>query len=139
MEQEPSPHSTPPESPELEGSAETQASTIDTLLEVLGFVETEELSRLREELIEAMRAGSDIKELITRYHLLAEEIIGQQEGDDFAKAQIGLIVQMGLIRRDGGQSDDFAEDLRDALTYATNMGLTDIVSVLEEALTSSPD
>ncbi len=107
---------------------------IDALPETLGFVETEELGQLRGQLVEAMSAGADVKELATRYHLLAEEVVNQREGDDFAKAQIGLIVQMGLIRRDGGRSENYAEDLQDALTYADNMGFADVMPVLEEAL-----
>ncbi len=134
MEQEPPSDSTPTQPTELEESAETPKPAIDALPEALGFAETEELGRLREQLIKAMLAGADVKELAARYHLLAEELVNQREGEDFAKAQIGLIIQMGLMRRDGGRSDDFAEDLHDALTYAKNMGLADIVSVLEEAV-----
>jgi hypothetical protein len=109
---------------------------IDVLPGALGFVEAEELAQLRGQLVEAMAADSDVKELATRYHLLAEAVVNQREGDNFAKAQIGLIVQMGLMRRDGGRNDDYLEDLQDAVTYADNMGFDDIVKVLHEAISS---
>lgn len=109
--------------------------TIEALPEALGFIETEELGQLRRELVEAMAAGAEnVTDLATRYHLLAEEVVNQREGGDFAKAQIGLIVQMGVIRRDGGRNDAYLYDLNDAHTYAFNMGFDDIVPTIEAAI-----
>ncbi len=108
---------------------------VEALPETLGFVETPELVELRGQLVEAIASGrGETKELATRYHLLAEEVVNQREGADYAKAQIGLIVQMGLIRRDGGRVDHYAEDLEDALTYAWNERLDDTVATLEAAI-----
>lgn len=80
---------------------------IDSLPEVLGLVETQELIDLRRQVVEALRAGSVVTEIVARYHLLAEEVVNQQEGPAFARAQIGLIVQMGLTHRAGGNEEAY--------------------------------
>ncbi len=135
MDQEPQPKPIMPPEAEQESGLELERPQVDTLPETLGFVETEELGQLRGELVEAIAADSEeVKELATRYHLLGEEVVNQQEDEDYAKAQIGLIVQMGLIRRDGGKVDQYKEDLQDALTYAWNERLDDTVAVLEAAI-----
>lgn len=123
----------------VEDHAEEVKLAIDTLPEALGYVETEELGLLRRHLIEAMASDTGVRDLATQYHLLAEEVVNQHRGGEFAKAQVGLILRMGLIRRDSGRTDDFIEDLHDALTYADNLGLTDIVLLLEETLDSLTD
>jgi len=126
-----------PVNPEVgqEKSGEAEGSPIDSLPESLGFTETEELRQIRGELVEAMAGGADTVELTTNYQSLGEEEVGKHEGIDFSKAQIGLIVQMALIRRDGGRWDACLNDLQDALTYAENMGFTDLVPTLETAIT----
>lgn len=111
---------------------------IEKLPEVLGFTETQELSQLRGQLVEAIAADSEeVRELATQYHLLAEEIVNQRQGEEFTKAQIGLIVAMGLIQREGGRIDDYVKELQDALTYANNMGLEDIAHILMTAIEST--
>lgn len=134
MEGEPQPE--PVSQPEADRSLEVEAQkSIDALPETLGFVETPELSQLRGQLAEVIAFGSEeVRELAIRYHSLAEEVVNQREGEDYRKAQIGLIVHMGLIRRDGGRTDHYVEDLEDALTYAWNERLEDTVATLEAAI-----
>src|SRR5204862_43876 len=100
-----------------------EGSSIDRLPEMMGYMETEELRQLRRTIVEALSRGEGAMELLTRYHLLAEAIADQRDGMDRVRAQIGLTVQMGLIRRDGGRTDESYEDLKDAYVYASNVGL----------------
>ena len=115
---------------EVREIVEEQAS-IDRLPEMLGYVETVELGRLRGTIVEGLKGGVEVTEQLTRYHILAEEVVDQCDGRDRASAQIGLIVQMGLIRRDGGLAEASYEDFKDAYAYALNMGM----AVAEEVLT----
>lgn len=111
---------------------------IERLPQTLGFTETQELSQLRGQLVEAIAVDSEkIRELATQYHLLAEQVINQHQGENFVKAQIGLIVAMGLIQREGDRIDDYVEQLKDALTYADNMGFKDIVDILIKTIAST--
>jgi len=108
---------------------------IEELPEALGFTETPDLRQLRDQVVEATTAGSEeFRELATRYHLLAIEVVNQYKGIDFAKAQIGLVVRMGLIWRDGGKAKYYLEDLRDALTCTRNEQLENTAVVLEAAI-----
>lgn len=134
------PHNTTPtDSTELDGARETATTTtIDTLPYSLGLVETNELKQLRGQFVETLLADGDVKDIATRYHLLAQGIVNQYEGADFARAQIALIVQMGLIARDGKRIDVYLENLEDALTYASNEGFEDITIVLQYALNTPP-
>lgn len=106
---------------------------IDQLPERLGFVETEELSRLRKELIAVMVRESD---LIDRYLSLGEQLVNTNQGDDFARAQIGRSIMMALIRRDAGRVGDYLADLEEALEYASSESYDDIVTLLEGIITS---
>lgn len=104
------------------------------LPEALGYTESEELVELRNELIAAMRAGADTKELATRYRLSAEEVVSALEGDAFTWANIGMLIHIGIMRREGGRHDDYREDLEDALMSARQLDLDDVVLILEAVL-----
>jgi hypothetical protein len=110
---------------------------IDQLSERLGFIETEELSRLRSELIAAMTHDSveEVRDLVGRYLLLGEQLVSEYQDDDFARAQIGRSIRMALIRRDAGRVDDYLADLEEALEHANSLNYDDIVASLEEAIT----
>ena len=92
------------------------------LPEALGLIETEEMVELKDQLVAAMTSDSDtVRELATRYQLLAAAIVEQCQDTAYYRAQIGLTVQMAIIRHSAGREEDALEDLRDAAIYAENM------------------
>jgi hypothetical protein len=109
----------------------TEQPSIDQLPEMLGFVETTEMSQLRENIAKALKCQEDATELLTRYHLLGEAVADSM---DHARARIGLIVQMGLICRDGGLVDDARQNLKDAYAYALNTNMVAAQEILTEPL-----
>lgn len=130
MEREPRGEHTPssPEQSEV-------GNDVDRLPELLGFVETEELSRLRRELTVAItQESAAARELTARYLSLGERVVNEYQGESFAKAQIGLSIMVSLIRRDAGRLDDYAQDLEEAYEYADNMGFDDITDALDAEL-----
>jgi len=93
--------------------------------EKLGYRETEELSALRTELIEAMRSDVNVLELAVRYQELAETIANQAPDE---LARLGYDIAWALIKREGGR--DAADDLDAAAMHAHQMGLDDIAELL---------
>lgn len=114
---------------------------VDQLPEHLGFVETDELSDLNASIMEAMRQSNwtAIKDLKNQYQGLAEEVVGQHEGDAFARAQIGLIVAVGLMWRAAGKLDSYGAELSNAHQYACNMRFDDVAEALEVAMLAVED
>jgi len=114
---------TPP-TPEHQGES-IEVIPINRLAETLGFIETDELRQIRPQLVAAMLAQDKetVIQLATQYHTLGEEVVNQQQNEEFARAQIGLMVALALVRRDGGRRADYVEDLEDALTCAVAMSL----------------
>jgi len=113
------------------GSEIPKPTEIERLPEALGFVETPELSQLRNEVVRAMTADDEKQtELLARYELLGHAVVDRySDRESYAKAQIGLIIQIGLIRRAGGT--DYHKDLEDASDYAWNARL-DLAALLDE-------
>lgn len=98
------------------------------------FAEPTELTTLRTTLVRELIARSETSpELMARYHELGQEIA---EKDDSGRAAVGLIIQMGLIRRDTGNYDSALEDFQDAYNYAVGMGFGDVADQLEELIRS---
>lgn len=119
--------------------AETERSedlSVDSLPVALGYVETDELQRLRSSLhdADALHDPSASQDLLRQYHILGEEVVNQEQGASYGRAQIGLIVTMAILRRDMGRMDAYVESLEDAQVYASNMGYEDVVSVLKAAV-----
>lgn len=105
----------------------------------LGYKETEESLQAKNRLMEAMdrRDWDAIKILMTTYHKLAEKIVEQYGDDDFARAQIGLIVATGLAWQRAGLKDSYEAELFNAHIYARNMNFEEVVRALEAAMTES--
>lgn len=123
------------QSPEASDSTPEAVRAARELPEALGFIETDQLRQLRAELIAAMQAGTSTVDLATQYRLLAEELVSKQEDDDdFERAKLGLGISIGFMRRDGGREDAYRADMEDAILHAHNMGLDDVVILLEESL-----
>lgn len=113
-----------------------RTAEVDDLPNRLGFLETEELSHIRAQLVEATTSNNEevVRELATECHQLAAEVVSRLQGDEYPKAQVGLMVAMALIWRDSGRNDDYLNDLQDALDCATNMGYNDIADTVRKAL-----
>ena len=116
----------------IEGAME-RVSELDALPAKLGFIETDELRTIRRRVLEAgVRHDTEgIQEAVQRYRLLGEETVGQLRGSEYTRGQIGLNVAIGLLWRDAGSPEKYAEDTEDALEYADNMGYVEISSVLK--------
>jgi hypothetical protein len=110
---------------------------LDHLPDQLGFIEEyPKLGDVRVELVSAMKAEdwNAIKELKDRYQELAEQIINQRQGKEFAKAQIGLMIKFGLMWRDAGKLDSYEAELYNAHQYASNMGFDEAATQLQTAM-----
>lgn len=133
MEQSPSTEQFPLVVPEAEITPEI---TLNTLAGELGFHETDKLTSLRIAAIEASTTG-DV-ELITRiiadYQQHAELAVSELTGEDYARAQIGLIVATATLRRDSGRTEACRNDMQDALEYAQNMGYDGIAQLLDDVI-----
>lgn len=111
------------------------SSSIDELPAMMGFVEPVALREHREATVQVMQAGDEALELRTRYHAQAQDLVDQLVDDVAqARAQIGLIVQEGLMLRDGGRPSEYREELLFALTHVQHMGLEVATEVVREAL-----
>jgi hypothetical protein len=126
----------PKPSPTPEAAEAIEAVSIDALPERLGFIETPDLAQIRAQLTEAMALGytHEVEALATRYHELGEQLVNKQQGDNFARAQIGLALSMALMRRDAQRTDAYIQDLVLAIEYADNMGYSDVTAAIQTAL-----
>jgi len=108
---------------------------IDSLPEKLGFLETTELTLIRQAALEAYTAGEteEAIELRGHYQVVGEGVVNQPQGEEYTRARIGLMIGTGLLRRDTGDVDGYINDLDDALMHASNMGYDDVVSTIENA------
>jgi hypothetical protein len=102
----------------------------------LGFIENNDLIVLRGQIIEAVVADDKerFRELISRYVLEGEKVVEQKQGEDFPKAQIGLIIAKAMVLKEAGKTDYYPSDLHDALTYAEGMGYDEVAEALRDAL-----
>ncbi|NCS32267.1 hypothetical protein GW793_02135 [bacterium] len=110
---------------------------IDHLPRVLGFVETDDLIQIREGWIAVMlgKREGNISDIVTRYQCLAEQVVdGYKEHEARRKAQVGLLVQMALARRDGGRLGHFLDDLKDAQIDAQGKGFVDVAVCIRDTI-----
>lgn len=96
--------------------------------EVLGIVETPELAEAHVRLVEALLASQDATKLAEAYLIIAEAIVDGM--DNYAKGQLALTIQLGLIAKEAGRMDMYAEYLEQARTYADNLGLDELVDII---------
>ncbi|HEU5121878.1 MAG TPA: hypothetical protein VFT59_03450 [Candidatus Saccharimonadales bacterium] len=115
---------------------ELAETSIEQLPERLGFIESEELVSLRREILKVMATDREaaVKKLIGQYLLIGQRIVEEHQGDEFAKAQIGLSIKVSLIRREAERIGDYLLDLEDALVYASCMGFDDIITAIRGAM-----
>ena len=114
----------------------TEPSLLDQLPETLGFVETSEIKEARAGLIQTIATDDwpRIHALKRRYLELGQAVAEQAQGEDFAKAQIGLIVATALMWRDADRPKNYGGELYNAHQYAFNMRFDDVAAVLEKAM-----
>lgn len=125
--------------PRPEDSKQLEAGTVDNLPERLGFLETDELRLLKHAALVAHLEGKpgESRELRNHYQLVGERAVDELQGEDYTKAQIGLIVAVGNLRRDTGRVAAYINDLDDALMYASGAGYVDVATTLEGALSKA--
>ncbi len=92
---------------------------LDNVAKVLGFKETGQLAKLRNRLVLDMLLKRDYTESAAGYRDAAEALINQKGGEDFAKAQIGLIVAQARIYHLA--NSDASDEIQAAISYAEGM------------------
>lgn len=118
----------------FEGNREQERRRAEEALpEALGYIETEDMLEMRRTLVEAMRAGSDTKDLALRYRLAAEALT-DYDSEGASRLRIGMLVSIALMRREGGRHEVYLEDIEDALVMAEQEGIEDLVHILGEML-----
>ncbi len=126
--------------------APEQASVPDlaNLPAELSFIETEELTQIKQRLLEAFASGdpeSQIPHLSDLYQAAGQEELEKIEGSEterFTKGQIGFIVAQANVYFQAGQYGLYRSQLRDAFTYADNMRYDEIAAQIQAALDNIP-
>lgn len=68
--------------------------------------------------------------IMYEYQGECEQATERLQGEDYARAQIGIIVATALARYESGQVDAYYDTIREALAYADGMGFGDIIGEL---------
>ncbi len=113
----------PPIPTPKELEAEERVRQVAELAQKFGFTETSQMRELRAPLIEAMAAydHTTIKDLLPEYEELGEQVNAQLSHEDFPKGQIGLTITIGLVWREAGRMNSYANQLFNAHQYASYM------------------
>ena len=114
---------------------EVLVDAVDRLAQQLGFIETEELRRIRELVIETSALGDKerVGVLVLEYQLQGEELLNQLQGREYTRGQVGLIIARATLSRDMGNLESFIYHVGDAKEYAIALQEADVVSALERA------
>ncbi|MCB0689606.1 MAG: hypothetical protein KDC53_23865 [Saprospiraceae bacterium] len=105
--------------------------TIDALPEYSGFVPSAAMEKLRPQVVTAIaNQANRFTDILTEYRMLGEQIVDQLSDIQRLKAQIGLIVHMGMLWRDGGNQKEYLIEIIDAQTYAWNLVFDDLHEVI---------
>jgi hypothetical protein len=103
-------------------------------------VASEASLQLREQLVEAVRAGNQevIQPLAAQYQALLGDVEGLQGFRE--RVQVAVILEMGLIAEEAGNKALYLENLSDALEYATQCRLNPgIIQEIEEAIAAEEE
>lgn len=128
---------TPESAHEPQEQETTQQDNFEALAESLGFRETPELKQLRSALITNHERGEEPEQLeaiVELYKMLGEAEVEQFQGQDYMKAQIGLIIATARLRQAIGSTELALEDLTDAAEYADNIGMSKVADELQDAI-----
>jgi hypothetical protein len=108
-----------------EENLERAISKLSDLSRELGFVSNQEI----EDLLDL--AAENTEELISKWRPLAEAVVERVRGDAWHKAQIGLLVEEARLILQTGKVDEFISSIDDAIFYADQIGLEEIVQDLD--------
>jgi hypothetical protein len=105
---------------------------LDTEGEHLGYIENEDQKLLYDKIIELGQSKNQevSASLFDKYTEIAHQNISKLTGENYTKAQIGLLIQKAKIYLRSGNFSRCREELDDALVYSENMGYTDIANRL---------
>lgn len=97
-----------------------EVSSLTELTEALGFVETSDMRESKTKIIRLIRDGGNCADDYRKYEEGAENqgFLAEPEG------QISLMVMKALIFQESGDNESFAEEIRGAITYASNASTT---------------
>lgn len=101
----------------------------------LGFTETQSMREIRARITLLAQKPAELSpdlraEYLGEYSALAN----CREAEYGATFQIGLLLAKASVQRDAGMHHNYLDDLRDALEYAYQMGLDDIVESIEQEI-----
>jgi len=113
------------------------ASALRNLATILGVIETEKMTQLRNEIVRLMKNEEEFVDVYLEYDELAKEVIDQQNGGRSAEGQIALILLKASMLYDGGDSLRCEVEIDDALVYASNMQYDDVVRKINKITVSS--
>ncbi len=123
-------------SPEqLSPNPEVLGDAVDRVAQQLGFIETEELRRIRELAIEVFALGDKerVSAIVLEYQLQAEEWLNRLQGREYDHGQVGLIVARATLSRDMGNLESFLYHIEAAREYADALQEEEVVATLERA------
>lgn len=122
---------TSPEAPQqtIEQLLSEKRSIIESVSSQLGFDESASMKELRAQVIDEQ--GEVSYEALSVWRDQAEASVNAiGDKDLFQKAQIGLLLAKASVYLDAKRPNDFYEDIDDAILYASNLGLEDVVEKL---------
>ncbi|MBP6912499.1 MAG: hypothetical protein KBB86_01040 [Candidatus Pacebacteria bacterium] len=111
----------------------------ETLLKLsaeLGFVEDDKLTALKNFFDYRKGFAEEAnKYLLIQWSTEAGSMVEKiSDSSEYAKAQIGLMLSAAIIYKNFGENEAYADNINDAIEYAYNIGLDDIVTKLESLL-----
>ena len=125
------------ESEEAELEPTTIGKTLKEIAANLGFRETDALKTIENDIVEAAQGGNEEKfsQLMTQFQILGEEITLGKTDREFAPARIGLMVQRAAILYRLNRTQDYSDEIYDALTEMDNLvalGYPDLGPTIEK-------
>lgn len=109
-----------------------RADGLEAFVAQLGYVESPELRQLRAQLTEALRNNApETQELFMQYQQEAEASLELLQGEAYALAQIGLILQKAVVYMDAGLAEEAQSEISDARMYAEGLNRDDLVVAID--------
>lgn len=114
----------------LEERLDAKREKIESILRELGFDEAPEMKEIRQQAVVSPGVISD--EMLTRWRDQADALIEAiSDRNLFAKAQLGCQVARAQFYLDARMVEEFYSAIDDAREYAYQLGLDDVVDVLD--------
>jgi hypothetical protein len=105
----------------------------------LGFAENEETLRIKIRFIDIIANGNPEAIGATRgeWAVQAEKMVEQRAGEDYIRAQVGMIIAEALVWQSAGDKRRYLDCLSQAEEFARNMRYEDVVHALDVAIEES--